>query len=255
MEGDVFPAVGRQRRRARWLQDVARWERWLLLKWRRSPTNGRRTTATAVTPAAWQPSRQPWSWLVRKRSQRRRQYMHRLILQSMSSGLLAFFLCGCARKEPYADEVIVIQPVQFYDIKQVDTPPKVLSQVSPVYPFELRRNGYQGEALVGVFVSADGSVSDSVIWRATDFRFGECARQALLKWRYKPAEIHHHPVACALAVRMKFAFLPDETTQVTTGDDLSLDEIKSDLANHPLAATPGERPPARPTPSPSAPQR
>jgi TonB family protein len=181
--------------------------------------------------------------------------MHRLIRQSMSSGLLAFLLCGCARNEPYADEVVVIQPVQFYDIGQVDTAPKILSQVSPVYPFELRRNGYEGEALIGVFVSADGSVSASVIWRATDIRFGECARQALLKWRYKPAEMNHHPVACALAVRMKFTFLPDESTQITTSDGLSLDEIKRDLANHPLEATPVERPSAQPTPSPGAPQR
>jgi len=167
--------------------------------------------------------------------------MHRLIRQTMSVSLLAFALWGCARNEPDPDDIVVIRPVRFYDISQVEVRPKVLSQVNPVYPFDLRRNGYEGEALIAVFVSVDGSVGDPVILRATDIRFGECVRQASLKWRYKPAEINHHPVACALAVRVKFEFRPDNDVhdvQITVSDGLSLDELKKDSPNSPPPTSP-----------------
>jgi protein TonB len=169
--------------------------------------------------------------------------MYRLIRQAIWLGLLSYPLWGCARSDPYKDEIVVIRPMRLYDISQVDVRPKVLSQVKPVYPFDLRRNGYEGEALIGVFVSADGSVSDPVILRATDIRFGDSARQASLKWRYRPAEINHHPVACALAVRVKFEFRPDEDVQITMSDGLSLDEMKKDSPKPPLQ-TPSSGTPA-----------
>ena len=123
--------------------------------------------------------------------------MQPFIHHTMSVGLLAFILCGCATSDPDdCDYGVVNRPVRLYDISQVEVTPSVLFQVLPVYPYALQRNGVKGEALIGFFVSTDGSVSHPVIWSATDIRFGESAREAVRNWRYKPAEMNGTKIRC-----------------------------------------------------------
>jgi TonB family protein len=171
--------------------------------------------------------------------------MQLLIRHSMSVGLLAFILCGCATSDSDdSDYGVTNRPVRLYDISQVEVAPRALSQVLPLYPYDQQRVGQEGEVLIGFFVSLDGSVRAPAIWRATDVRFGECARKAVQKWRYQPAEIDHHPVVCALTVRINFRLLPDYTPRITTTDGLSLEEILKKEANQPPLRMPVSGTPA-----------
>ena len=96
-------------------------------------------------------------------------------------------------------------PAGVVDVSTVSTPPVPVSQARPRYPVELRQAGVRGEAGMLLVVSTAGKVTDATVIRATDERFGSAAREAVLKWTFKPAQRNGAPVACRLYVPIVFA--------------------------------------------------
>jgi protein TonB len=64
--------------------------------------------------------------------------------------------------------------------------------------------GVGGDATILFTVKADGSMTDAMIVKASDIRFGDAAREAVLEWRFRPALLKGKPVDCRLMVPIKF---------------------------------------------------
>jgi periplasmic protein TonB len=62
--------------------------------------------------------------------------------------------------------------------------PRPIFTVPPRYPFELRRAGITGEAVVDAVIDDDGRVTEVQVVRATHPRFGESAAASVRQWRY-----------------------------------------------------------------------
>jgi protein TonB len=92
-----------------------------------------------------------------------------------------------------------------YEAKMLSKAPVAVVQGKPPYPFELRRAGVAGEALVDFIIDASGTVRDAVAVRANDVRFGEAAVQTVMKWRFQPAEVNGLPVSCHMQVPIIFS--------------------------------------------------
>jgi TonB family protein len=118
--------------------------------------------------------------------------------------LACVLLAGaCQSKSPSA--ALVPLPTVILNLSEVDQPPHTRGQLArPQYPFNLRRAGISGDALVRFIVTADGRVVDVTAIRATHPSFGAAAAEAVSKWRYQPALKDGQPVACRLQVPIFF---------------------------------------------------
>lgn len=96
-------------------------------------------------------------------------------------------------------------PLGIHDVANVSVAPVPVTQARPRYPAELRQAGIRGEAGVLLTVSTTGKVAEVTVLRATDERFGTAAREAVLKWTFKPAQRNGAPVACRMYVPIVFA--------------------------------------------------
>lgn len=90
-----------------------------------------------------------------------------------------------------------------------DGPPLVpLERPTPDYPASARANGVQGTVLVGVIIGEDGAVLQAVALRGPE-ELREVARQAALRWRFRPYIVE------GLAVRIRYVIpFPFELTNL-----------------------------------------
>ena len=68
----------------------------------------------------------------------------------------------------------------------VTTIPVVLTQARPTYPFELRRVGATGDALIQFVVNVDGNVTDAFVIRSHDIQLADSALAAVRQWTFRP---------------------------------------------------------------------
>ncbi|MBL8682095.1 MAG: energy transducer TonB [Myxococcales bacterium] len=90
-----------------------------------------------------------------------------------------------------------------------DGPPLVpLERPTPEYPATARANGVQGTVLVGVIIGEEGTVLQAVALRGPE-ELREVARQAALRWRFRPYIVE------GLAVRIRYVIpFPFELTNL-----------------------------------------
>jgi protein TonB len=134
--------------------------------------------------------------------------------KSMKSTLLPLsllasaLLLGCS-----SSSTVTLNPVEnrlpplrvgVYAAKAVDSPPAPTSRSRLIFPAELRATGIDGKAVVTFIVRADGSVADPVVLNANDVRFGEAAKAAILKWRFRPAILAGAAVDCRMTLPFSF---------------------------------------------------
>ena len=89
-------------------------------------------------------------------------------------------------------------------IAQLDQRPVARFQARPRYPFQLRKNGVAGEAVVDFVVDAEGNVAEPVAVRMTHQDFGAAAVDAVRRWQFKPGMKDGRPVATQLQVPIVF---------------------------------------------------
>ncbi len=87
---------------------------------------------------------------------------------------------------------------------RLDTTPRVIFQARPTYPFEMRRAGIVGEALVLFTVKTDGTTADLLVTRASDISFANSAVAAVSQWRFTPGTVAGQPAASRLTVPIIF---------------------------------------------------
>lgn len=84
-------------------------------------------------------------------------------------------------------------------------PPVPLQTVAPVHPVESLRSGIPGTAILEFWVDADGTAHDAKIVSTTDWAFARPALDAIMKWKFKPAQLDG--VAIATRATMPFNFM------------------------------------------------
>ncbi len=67
------------------------------------------------------------------------------------------------------------------------TAPEATQKVDPAYPLELMRRNVQGTVTLYAVIRHDGSVSDVRVLRGVDDQLDQFARNALARWRFRPA--------------------------------------------------------------------
>lgn len=81
-------------------------------------------------------------------------------------------------------------------------------QAAPSYPFELRKARVSGEALVEFIVTANGTVRDPRVVKATHAEFGDAAVAAVHKWQFHPGMLNGKPVDTKMIVPLVFDLDP-----------------------------------------------
>lgn len=83
-------------------------------------------------------------------------------------------------------------------------PPKPVFQARPDYPPELRRAGTAGRAVLRFVITEKGEVANVKLVSTTHPAFAVAATNALVRWRYTPAQLDGRDVAVEFAVPFNF---------------------------------------------------
>lgn len=86
------------------------------------------------------------------------------------------------------------QEIQLFSIADLDSRPKPLSQIPPIYPPEFETRGYEGMVKARIMIDEQGNVTVLEIVEATHPEAIQPVRQALVKWRFEPPKKNGHAV-------------------------------------------------------------
>lgn len=84
------------------------------------------------------------------------------------------------------------------------TQPEELDRVVPRYPSAARRAGVEGRVVVRGIVRRDGTIDNVEIIRDLPYGLGESARQAVNRWRFRPATFNGEPIDVYYTVTVNF---------------------------------------------------
>jgi TonB family protein len=84
------------------------------------------------------------------------------------------------------------------------TQPEELDRVVPRYPAIARRAGIQGPVVVRGIVRRDGTIDNVEVIRDLPYGLGEAARQAVNRWRFRPATYRGEPIDVYYTVTVNF---------------------------------------------------
>jgi len=97
------------------------------------------------------------------------------------------------------------QTGQLVSVDDVETAPRVVTRVDPVYPPIAYRMGIQGTVWINALVSETGNVLQAIFLRGTTAGgLDKAAETAVLKWKYQPAQKDGVNVKVWLPVRVDF---------------------------------------------------
>jgi len=82
--------------------------------------------------------------------------------------------------------------------------PVATEKVDPAYPAELIRDGVQGTITLYAVIRSDGSVGEVRVLSGIDERLDQFAREALVRWRFRPATKNGNAVALEAVIRIPF---------------------------------------------------
>ena len=77
---------------------------------------------------------------------------------------------------------------EVFDISKLDQVPVATVQVQPNYPYEMRREGLNGEVLVRFIVDTNGEVREPYVIKSSRREFEDAAVAAVSKWKFKPGK-------------------------------------------------------------------
>lgn len=83
--------------------------------------------------------------------------------------------------------------------------PEAVRSSRPQYPFELRRQGITGAAVVEFVVDSHGNVQQVKVVKATQPEFGYAAAASIKNWKFKPGLVDGVPVNTRMQMPFVFA--------------------------------------------------
>ncbi|EAU64992.1 MxcH [Stigmatella aurantiaca DW4/3-1] len=99
-------------------------------------------------------------------------------------------------------EVKAYSAPKYTPIYQVDSEPRVLSEVKIPYPDEARRAGIEGTVTLSITVDLEGKVVSVKVISGPGYGLNEAARDAIRRFRFKPAVKGGE----AVSTEMKYAY-------------------------------------------------
>ncbi|HJX34830.1 MAG TPA: energy transducer TonB, partial [Desulfatiglandales bacterium] len=92
-----------------------------------------------------------------------------------------------------------------FNLTEVDTPPQIIRQIEPQYPFQAKKNNIEGSVTLRFIVNTNGDVVEPKVAKSEppDI-FDEAALQAIVKFKFKPAVKNGRPVDVIVVAPMKF---------------------------------------------------
>ncbi|MBJ6761598.1 TonB family protein [Myxococcaceae bacterium JPH2] len=107
-----------------------------------------------------------------------------------------------AEKATAPKEVKAYSAPKYTPIYQVDSEPSLASEVKIPYPDEARRAGIEGTVTLAITIDLEGKVVAARIVSGPGYGLNEAARDAVMRFRFKPAIKHGEPVS----TEMKYAY-------------------------------------------------
>ncbi len=92
-----------------------------------------------------------------------------------------------------------------FDESSVDEPAKAIYKTNPDYPLISKRLKEQGVVTVEFLISKTGTVSSPHVVASPSQRLAESVVNAVLKWRFKPAELQKQAVMQRAKVSINFS--------------------------------------------------
>ena len=84
------------------------------------------------------------------------------------------------------------------------TQPEEIDRVVPRYPPNARRAGAAGAVVIRGIVRRDGTIDEIEIIKDQPYGLGEAARDAVRRWRFRPATYQGEPIDVYYTVTVNF---------------------------------------------------
>ena len=88
------------------------------------------------------------------------------------------------------------------------TQPEEVERAVPRYPMLARRAGIAGPVVVRGIVRKDGTIDNVEIIKDLPYGLGEAAREAVERWKFRPASLHGEPIDVYYTVTVNFRLTP-----------------------------------------------
>ena len=90
-----------------------------------------------------------------------------------------------------------------------DDPPQLTRMVTPTYPERAKKAGVEGRVDLSIVVDEKGNVVEADVVAATPAGyFEQAAREAVLRWKYKPARLRGRAVRARTSQSVYFSLTP-----------------------------------------------
>lgn len=97
-----------------------------------------------------------------------------------------------------------------FDLKNLDQIPAAKFQAKPAYPFDMRRQGINGDVTIQFIVDSNGDVRDPIVIKSSHREFEAPAIQAISKWKFRPGRKGGRAVNTRMQIPLVFS-LNDES--------------------------------------------
>jgi protein TonB len=108
------------------------------------------------------------------------------------------------KKAADPNQVKAYSAPKYMPIHQVDSEPQVASEVKVPYPEEARRAGVEGTVVLSITIDNEGTVVDAKIISGPGYGLNEAARDAIKKFKFKPAVKNGEAVSTELKYSYTF---------------------------------------------------
>lgn len=82
--------------------------------------------------------------------------------------------------------------------------PKVLNEIRPVYPEEMKKKGIEGNVVMDILIDQNGKVRDVKVIKSLGPEFDQAAMEAMTKFEFRPAQINKKNVPVKIKYSIKF---------------------------------------------------
>lgn len=109
-----------------------------------------------------------------------------------------------AAPQPQPASPAIPEPGIYSAVPLGGTQPEELDRVIPRYPPMARRGGVQGPVVVRGVVRKDGTIDDVEVIKDLPYGLGDAAREAVSRWRFRPATYKGQPIDVYYTVTVNF---------------------------------------------------
>lgn len=82
--------------------------------------------------------------------------------------------------------------------------PKVLNEIRPVYPAEMKKQGIEGNVVMDILIDQSGKVRDVIVIKSLGPEFDQAAMNAMKRFKFRPAQINKKNVPVKIKYSIKF---------------------------------------------------